>query len=193
MHGVWAVHAPWLALDVKLPVQGPQMRSRYTSGVTTTNVPAAHTACAVQSPLPTLALKVPLPHGAHTRSDVPVGATDSYSPVWHTVVSLHTRFELLVGALLSYSAALHSFVLKQERSALAVGAVASYSSPEHSCTATQAAAELYFEKFVPATHDSHWRSDVLLGATSCPSPTAQSACTAHASVASVLALALALN
>jgi hypothetical protein len=64
----------------------------------------------------------------HPRSDVAVGAVDSYSVVaLHVVVVMHTRFDVVVGAVDSYSVvALHVVVVEQTRFDVMVGAMDSY-------------------------------------------------------------------
>ena len=49
--------------------------------------PVEHRRHATHASLPAAALKVPLAHGVHTRSDEALAAAVSYSPAWHVVTA----------------------------------------------------------------------------------------------------------
>ena len=92
----------------------------------------------------------------HTRSAVPLGATDVYWPTEHFSLCVrHVRSEVSVGLAVSYSLALHVVTVLH---------ASPLSAPEN---------------VAPCVHGAHWRSAVAEPATDCPVPAAHVAHVAH--------------
>ena len=154
-----------LAMVLERPTShGAQPRSAVAVGGTVTNSPLAQTACFVQKPLPArgwnssapharhasalLALEeVPASHGAHTRSDVALGAKRSRSPGMQVACFVHDACPVSGwNALLGHALQVAAFVVteivpaahgRQLRSAVAFGSDATRSPLAHAVCGRQ--------------------------------------------------------
>ena len=178
-----ALHAALLsALENEVPSkQRLHVRSVVAEPAVSSPDPAGHVAHALHAALPALALKCPPAQSVQTRSDDAPGATVSYWPAAQMVMALHTRSAVPLGATDVYWSAGHvSLCVRHVRSVVSVGLAVSYSFAVHVVTATHASPLAFGEYVEPATHVAHWRFAIALPATAMPEPVAQMFHAVHA-------------